>query len=340
MPTIKDIARLSGVSYQTVSCVFSNGRKVSPKTVKKVLDAAAALNYTPNALARGLVNKKGINSIGIVFPYSAHILGHHYLGPLADAIIATATERKQSVTIFVATSASPKPEDVLIYNDGRCDGILVVGQPNDSPFVLAMAQSPRPFVCVNECWDTSVAPFVDADQVSAARSVAQHLISLGHRRIAVLSGYDQNVHVQQRNEGCARAFASADMSTVEGRFWPGDYSDSSVDARISKIFEPSDRPNWPTAIIGHNDFIALRAMERLEALGVRCPRDVSIVGIDDIKQASESSPRLTTVNLRFAECGSVATEMLLRLINNDTLETTQVRLPCNLVVRESTGPPA
>jgi DNA-binding LacI/PurR family transcriptional regulator len=312
---------------------------VSPKTRKKVLDAVEQLGYIPNGVARGL-RRSRMNAIGVmVSVHSTSFFEDHCHGPITESAIFAAQQFEQSATLYFPRSSPELPERLSLYCDGRCDGLVLIGQKSDSDFVTKLKARSFPFVCVTEAWEGSDVPYVDADQVGMADTLAEHLLELGHKRFAVFMGDDMQVNVTQRLGGCQRAFARHGISLTDITYVPGTYGPKSGYDRTFVLLADTDRSDWPTAIICFNDYLALESIKALNELGLACPSDMSVVGIDNARESITSPIPLTTVRLPLIELGQQAVEMLLSIIDGTPDEPLQRNIPGELIVRQSTAPP-
>lgn len=339
MPTIKDIARACGVSYPTVSHVLNGTRPVSEATRRKVLEAVEEFNYHPNALARGLL-KKRVDTLSVLCPHSrgAFVLNHH-LGPVMDGIVAVAMSQGQSVMLSMASEFRESPRRLRYHCDGRSDGLLVVGQPTDGPFVQALRQAEFPFVCIDETHEDADVPCVDADQDGAAYAITEYLLEQGHRRIAALPGDADHVSTQLRLQGYRRALLQHEIPVEDSLVLPGDYSNQSGYYRASRLLDASSERARPTALACMSDNIALGALQALAERGVAVPEEMSVAGIDDAPAASASSPPLTTIRLPFREMGEQAAQMLLAQIRGEDVPRRRHLIPSQLIERHSVAPP-
>lgn len=339
MPTIKDIARACGVSYPTVSHALNGTRPVSEATRQKVLEAVEQLNYHPNALARGLL-KKRVNTLSVLFPHSqgCFVLNHH-LGPIMDGIVSVAMSQEQSVMLSMASEFRESPRRLRHHCDGRSDGLLIVGQPTDSPFVQALRQAQLPFVCIDEAREDADVPCVDADQVGAAHALTKYLLERGHRRIAALPGDADHVSTLLRLEGYRHALRQHGIPIEDGLVLPGDYSNQSGYDRAGRILDTFASPSRPTALACMSDNIALGALQALAERGLSVPEEMSVAGIDDVAAAATSSPPLTTVRLAFREMGERATEMLLAQIHGEDVPWRRYLVSSQLIERRSVAAP-
>jgi DNA-binding LacI/PurR family transcriptional regulator len=337
--TIKDIAAESGVSYPTVSYVLNNTRSVSPETRKKVMDAVQRLNYHPNAVARGLLRRR-MDTIGIVLPYTTDFLtADPYLGPIIEGIIGVVQHERQTAMLFTNTQVNGARalDDIPLYCDGRCDGLVFIHCRTDSDLIQRMREVRVPFVCVNELHKGAEVSGVDAAQVGGAAELTRYLLERGHRRIAFLSGEETVISAGQRQEGFRRAMAEYRVALTEDAILPGIYNTESGYERTRLLME---RPaaERPTALVCCNDPIAFGALRALDELGIRVPNEVSVVGFDDVPAAAHSRPPLTTMRLHFREGGERATRLLLDMIETGDTTVRQELIPMTLVERASAGP--
>jgi LacI family transcriptional regulator len=335
MATIRDIAKLSGVSYPTVSHVLNHRRNVSVKTQQKVFDAIDQLGYIPNAVARGFSQKR-MNTLGIVASCQlSSLFDDHCHGPIIESALLAAQDYDQACIVHFAKSFPEKVERLSLYCDGRCDGLLLVGQPTNSAVVAALTRRSFPFVCITEAELGANVPYVDADQVGMAEVLAQHLLKLGHRKFVVLCGNAESIHVPQRAEGFRRAFTTWHIAPSDAVFLPGTYDPSSASARIRRHLSETGRDRWPSAILCMNDFLALEVISTLRELGLRCPDDISVAGIDDARPSALSHPPLTTMRLPLKDLGQRAVQMLLRIIDGESSAPCGLNLRAELIERGS-----
>jgi DNA-binding LacI/PurR family transcriptional regulator len=339
MATIKDIAKISGVSYPTVSHVLNRTRDVSPKTQKKVFDAINKLGYIPNGVARGL-RRSRMNTIGVVFPFPVtSFFTTHCYGPIVDGIMVGAQSHKQTAMFYVAEHYPDIPESLQQYCDGRSDGLVVIGQRTNLPFVAALKARSYPFVCVTEAWEDSGVPYVDAMQSQLASGLLDHFVSLGHRRIAILPGREAEINVQQRLIGSNEGLDRHGLSREECPISFGNYDPQSGYDRTRDLFQDSKPGSRPTAILCFNDHLAWGALAALADLGLKCPEDVSVAGIDDSPPSVSSNPPLTSMRLPLHEIGEQAISVLIDVINGEPRDIAHRNIPGELIVRQSTAPP-
>lgn len=332
MPTIKDVALACGLSPATVSQVLNNGgRPVHPDTRARVLQAALALDYRPNAVARGLV-KKRMNTIGLVLIHS-YLPSHTnpFLTTILDGILAVNTRCRQNTTLCTISRWEQAEEHLPDLCDGRCDGVLVIVPPADLGLTRILLQRKMPFVLVNALDSSGEASSVDIDNIEAAYRMTEYLLQLGHRRIAF--SYEPNesafAFVREREEGYRRAMVARGL-----------YDPALCGLSCAQVVNSDSLARLrPTAVFCAYDALALNLILELQRQGVHVPDDVSVAGFDDIPSISMGLPGLTTVRQPMTQIGEVATEMLLELIEGTATPGRRVILPTELVLRQSTASP-
>jgi DNA-binding LacI/PurR family transcriptional regulator len=333
MATIKDVAQLSGVSTTTVSEVLNKGwRPVNKETRKRVLEAAQQLDYRPNALARGLVGKR-MNTVGVVFSqWEAPQSSPFVLGALLG-VLSQGASRKQDTLLFNLEHWERAIQRLPDMCDGRCDGLLLMTPPEDSPLPEALFSTKMPCVLVSEQDRLGQVPSVDVDNFRAAFQMTNTLLQMGHRRVAFVR--DPATHeavtgfARERRAGYCQAMIAAGV-------YDPTIADLAGETAAMLAALSSERP---TAFFCMYDDLALRLLKQLEHLRVRVPDEISVVGFDDIPQAATNRPALTTVRQPIKGLGERAVEMLLGLIDGAIPAGHRELLPTELVLRGSTAPP-
>lgn len=327
--TTQDIARASGVSTATVSYVLSGrkGVRISEPTRKRVLDEARRLQYRPNGLAAALRTGR-TNTIGIVAPFAvvgrpsfSHLV---YGKDLMLALTLAAARAGFGVMVYVDAPESPlRPEQVT---DRRVDGVILSGMHVVREWVDTVASSGTYYVEIGSSYGEY---HVHQDNAQGTKLAVEHLLSLGHRHIAHWRGPDSALAASERAETFTSVMQAAGGSPDKG---PIVYAVEEVERLFS-------RPDRPTAIFTYNDNRAVDALHTFHRLGLRVPNDVSIVGFDNDIRAASAIPRLTTVQNPVAEIAESAVRLLMLQIKGEDTAQKVVRIPTELVVRESTAPP-
>jgi LacI family transcriptional regulator len=305
--TIRDVARESGVSVATVSYVLNDGpRPVRPETRDRVLAAMRRLDYHPSALARGMVRHR-LHTLGVLFGgMESAIVSNPYAALVLTGAIEAAAGLGYNVTLFTQPWVDAR-RSAPAFRDRRTDGVLVVAPFADSDMVPGLAGLGIPLVVVSSPSDAHGVPWVDTDNRAGGRMAGEHLIALGHRRIAYLGGYTAHAAVGERRAGLQDALAAAGLALPPEYASAGTYDNPDVTARAHALLS---LPEPPTAVFVGNDIMALRVMEVARQRGFSVPGDLSIVGFDDIAAAAVSEPPLTTVRQPLAAIGGRAARLL------------------------------
>lgn len=333
-PKIKDIAERAGVSVATVSRALSGSSLVTDETRKRVNALARELNYRPNVSARNLRTRRSMSVLLVV-----RDVGNPFYLEILKGVEATA--REAGYAVLMGNTENDPDREVEYFNmlrDGHADGmILMTGklpppQPGESADL-----SHLPVVIALEMIEGSGFPHVQIDNVAAAQAAVEHLIALGHRRIAHIAGPLPEVMALHRRDGYRVAMKAAGLDIPEGYEVRGDYLLESGEARAAELFA---LPEPPTAIFAANDEMAYGAIHALRRLGRDVPGDVSVVGFDDLYLSKAFYPPLTTVSQPRADIGRTAMSQLLNVLSDgDVGAEPAIVLPTTLNIRGSTAPP-
>ncbi|QFI68863.1 LacI family DNA-binding transcriptional regulator [Sinorhizobium alkalisoli] len=333
-PKIKDIAVKAGVSVATVSRALADSSLVTAETRQRIRELARELNYRPNVSARNLRTRKSMAVLLVV-----RDVGNPFYLDVLKGVEATAREAGYSV-LMGNTENEPARETEYFHmlRDGHADGmILMTGKLPPDGGTRAGGWSRLPVVVALEMIKGSRLPHVQIDNVGAARAAVEHLISLGHRRIAHISGPIPEPMSLDRREGYRLAMRAADLDIPAGYEVRGNFlleSGQEACRRLIALPEP------PTALFVANDEMAYGAVHELRRSGCDVPRDVSIVGFDDLYLSKAFYPPLTTVSQPRAEIGRKAMELLLKILSGGRTDADDaIVLPTALNIRSSTAPP-
>ncbi|RYG45098.1 LacI family transcriptional regulator [bacterium] len=337
MATIYDVAQESGCSPATVSNVINNGtRPVRPETRNRILAAVEKLNYHPNAVARGLARQK-THTLGILFGVveSSEIVINAYSAAILQAVLAVAAETGYNVTHLTAPWRGAD-RSLAAFRDGRTDGILVVAPPTDSDLLPALASLGHPLVSVSGSQNVPGVPCIDVDDADGGRVLMDHLIGLGHRRIAHITGHPNLLSAEKRKQAYLDALSHNGIPFREDYLREGYYSPESG-FENGKILLNQAEP--PTAIFAGNDEIAFGVLEAAHKLSIAVPGWLSVAAVDDRPLASLIRPSLTTLHQPFDVVGREAARLLIRLIDGDRTVPDTLTFHPELVIRDSTAPP-
>lgn len=328
--TISDVADAAGVSIGTVSKVLNDRYGVSSQTSAKVRTMVEQLGYTSSLGASSLRSHR-TNVIAVLVteiePYS---------GELLKGISAVVYDSDYELLIYVGgkhrSDVGWERTSVSRLGGTLTDGTILVTPSS------ADVDSNVPLVAVDP-HDGGAANSVVSDNVAGARAATDHLLALGHRRIAFLAGRPGLESARSREEGFRTAMATAGVAVEESLVRVGGYRAESAAAPARALLT---RPDRPTAVFAANDMSAIGFANVAAELGLRVPQDVSIVGFDNIPESFSTNPPLTTVDQSIQEMGRAAARMLLDLIGSGEwpAAASRVVLPTRLVTRGSTAPPS
>ena len=335
--TIRDVARESGVSVATVSYVLNNGpRPVREATRLQVLAAMRRLNYHPNAMARALASGRA-QSLGVLFGrIEPAIVTNLYSIGVLQGVLTAAADCGYSVTLFPQPWGEG-PISARRLNDGRCDGVVIVAPVEDTDMVGSLSALELPLVVVSAATkEGSGVPFVDVDNAEGIRLAMEHLLGLGHRRIAHIMGDANQPSVPERRDSFYRSLREQGIEPPDEYVVPCAYNGIMGAEAARRLLQ---LPNPPTAIMAGNDTLALACIEAAQGLGIRVPAQLSVVGFDDIPTSAMVTPALTTVRQPLAEIGERATRILIARIEGTNDVPPSSRAEPVLMVRETTAPP-
>lgn len=339
--TLSDIAAMTGVAPMTVSRVVNRKGYVSEETREKVLAALKEMNYRRNGLARNLKRQR-TETVGLVLGD----ISNPYSTELANAVRESLSF--QGYNLFICISEHSAKEDITAFGslaDHNVDGIIVATRSNKEgdERLASIADSNLPIVVVGRDFHHESVDYISADNLTGGFEATQHLIDLGHRRIAFIGAAYENRNSLKRLQGYLNALEKHDIEVDERLITGRKGSASDVPGySTEKIgYEGMKRllslPSPPTAVFARNDFTAVGAMTAIKEAGLMIPQDIAIVGFDDTPLAIHTMPPLTTVRQPMRLQGQLAAEMLLRRIAGDEINKREERvLDCELIVREST----
>jgi LacI family transcriptional regulator len=332
-PTLEEVARLAGVSRSTVSRVINDHPNVRSDTREKVWEAVHRSSYQPNVVARSLVTNR-TQIISVIIPESVTTL---FTDPFFSLLLRGTTEtcnaHQYHLMLSLFTMKADRHEMYQrVLHSGYLDGAVVASTTLDDPLIPDLLHDHIPFVSIGRYPDDRV-HYVDVDNVGGARMAVEHLIRLGHRRIATITGPLSMTSGQDRLNGYRQALEARRIPIEDEWIVEGDYTESSGVAAARQLL-----PAAPTAIFAASDMMAIGALRALREAGLRAPQDVSLMGFDDIPTASAVEPALTTVRQPIERIGSVAVEVLLSVLEDAPSEnptTHRIVLPTELVIRDS-----
>ncbi len=337
--SIVDVAKTANVSVTTVSRVLSgSSHPVSQETRARVLDAARVLNYSPSALAKAMVTRD-THIVGV-------IIGDAVDPYFAAIIRGVEDQARQHGYLVIVCNSDRVPDIELRYlatlNEYRVDGVIFAGGGLvDDDYVRDIREAlevyyEREAVCVSLGKHLFPSYSVVVDNTQIAVSGVEHLIGLGHRKIAYISGPSLLTTTQLRLNGYEAAMQAHGLPIRPEYVRSGNYNyESGVEAaRALAALSPR-----PTAVMASNDLMAIGCLAGLKELGIRVPNEMSVMGVDDVHMSQFVDPPLSTVAIPLVQMGATGMECLIKLRNGELTHDQSITLPHKLVVRKSTAPP-
>ncbi|MBU8974742.1 LacI family transcriptional regulator [Lysobacter sp. MMG2] len=327
--TIKDVARVAQVSVATVSRALNGHGNVAEDVRNRVFAAAQELRYTPHAAARSLSSRR-TQTLGVVLPD----LHGEFFSELIRGIDQIA--RAQRLHLLVS-SYHGNPEEqgaALRAMRGRVDGLIVMSPFVETPSLGEHLDPSLPTLLINSQAELDGTAVLGVDNYGGAVTMVEHLVAIGHRRIAFIAGPTGNFDAHERLRGYRDALAQRLPGTAE---WvlQGDFSEASGHRAGHELLAAAQRPD---AVFAANDMMALGCLFAFAQAGVNVPGDIAVAGFDDIPLARYVHPALTTIRVNIAELGARAARLLIAQVAGDAASESSV-LSTELIVRESSGSP-
>jgi DNA-binding LacI/PurR family transcriptional regulator len=334
--TIGDIAKKAGVSKGTVSAVLNEKKVVKRTTRENILRIISELNYRPKGFARNLKYGNSEKSIGIIVKE----LNYPFFTSIAKGAREYANSKGYSLVIASSDYSSENEINItnlFLKKDIRGAIIAPIVEGNSEiEHLFKLKRLNYPFVLLADLKGI-VANVVEIDNIRAIKKAVEYLIKNGHKKIVHFAGPPESAHTKERIDGFNNAFSESPLVFSKKMIVPiGAHNVLSYE-RTLKYFKYRKRKDYPTAIVCFNDLQALAVMSALKELNIKVPRDISIIGIDDIQYAELYSVPLTTIRSPQKEIGQKAAEILIRNIESSTpVPIERIILDTELIVRKST----
>ena len=329
--SIKDIARMAGVTHSTVSRALHNSPLINHETVERIQRIARDAGYRTSAAARSLVTQRS-DTIGIVVTNIAD--------PFVAGVVSGIEEMadQNGLSILIANSNAEPEREVRVarqFEERRVDGIIVTSSRVGAQYLSLLTHMQVPIVLLNNQHPSQFAHSVMIDNVQASLGATRHLVNLGHRRIAYLGDRYGHQSDTERFSGYRQALEEAGLPFDPTLVVHGD---GKPEGAITATAGLLSQPHPPTALFCYNDMSALGAMRTIRDCALRIPADISIVGFDDLYISQYLDPPLTTVRQPMRQMGRMAMETLLNIFAGGG-SGHDLKVPGELIVRASTAPP-
>ncbi len=336
--TLKDIARESGYSITTVSRALGGFDDVNEQTRAFIVQVAAQLGYQPNLVARQLQSQRTF-TIGLIIPTKQACEEDDFFNTLLSGVVYTAARQHYDVLV---SAQLPEDDEMDAYRKvvggNRVDGMIIARTRQGDPRIAYLTQHKHPFVVAGRLSpeEESDFPFIDADSQHGIKQLVLHFVDYGHQHIGCILPPPELAYTAYRLQGYQEGLAASGLHYNPNYVAHGDMTRESGYTTALQLLH--DRPRL-SAIIASNDLMAMGAMRAIQELGLSVGNDVAVGGFDDIPAAKITLPSLTTVRQPICEIGGRLTDMLIKLINGETLDESRVVLQPNLIIRESSGSP-
>lgn len=331
--TLEDIAKEVGVSRSTISRVVNGSPNVRPEVRKHVLEYIHEIGYQPHAAARSLASQHS-GMIGLVLPQTvSSFFTDPYFPYLTQGIAYRCNNNDLTLSLFLVEN---KADEERIYpriaRRGFLDGMFVQSGHSGDTMIEFIRKSSLPIVILGRPFEPEGFNYIDVDNLNAAVTATQHLINLGYRRIAHITGSKHSTVTIDRMAGYKKAMLEAGRTVDEALIAEGDFSESTGYDAMKVLL-----PQKPDAVFAASDLMATGAMRAISEAGLRVPEDIAMVGFDDVPVASMPHVKLTTIRQPITQMGMKAVEFLTDLIANGTCPPRSIVLDTELIVRESCG---
>lgn len=334
--TSRDVAEHAGVSRTTVSLVLNNvqGVQISEETRGRVIEAALALDYVPNAAAQALASRRA-QIIGIILTRNPHhIASDAFLNQILDGLITAVHEYSMRLMIDIVEPEHQRKAYLDLVRAKRIDGLILSGPRFDDQALMALETDRFPTVLMGQLPETDFYS-VDIDNFSASYQAVSHLLNLGHQRVAcITNAHPSYTAASERLRGYHQALEDKAITYDEELVRYGDFDPESGYSQMKDLLEGDSQVS---AVFVASDVVAVGAKAAIVDHGLRIPLDIALVGFDDVPLARYLDPPLTTVRLPATELAFKASETLLQIIQGTPPQSKQILLDSELIVRQSCG---
>ena len=329
--TIKDVAAHAGVSVATVSAVINSNKYVSPDLIQRVHESITALGYERNSLAQGL-KKRTSQAIGLIVPD----ITNPFFTSLLRGVEDVANGQGYSLILGNTDEDLQKEMSYMrLLDSKRADGLIVAVTLGNHAYLRSWPTQRLPLVSIDRLPSELSIDAVLLDNMGGARQAVEHLITLGHKRIGIVTGIPGITTTEERVTGYQQALAAYGMPFDPALIAEGNSRiDGGERAALQLLTQEAARP---TALFVTNGLMVIGALQAIDLVGLRCPQDIALVGFDDFEWAAIMHPRLTTVYQPTYEIGQKAAQLLFERLEKRDSPPQVVRLQPHLIIRESCG---
>lgn len=329
---LADIAKKANVSKMTVSRVLSGKGYVAPKTSERVKKIIAELNYHPNLIARSLSSKQ-TNIIGVIIPKIEQMFLDNYIAQILSGITDVALQNNYRIMLCpIEPKQNQDSEYINLARSKLFDGLILVKTRLDDPNIEILADTNFPFILVNHKKYSKNINFVDSRNIEGTKMAIQYLYNLGHRNIACVAGSMYETNGRDRLKGYKDAMKNYGLEIRDNWIIFGDFNREKTSQESRKLLTTTEKP---TAIFCSDDYMAIEIIECIKKKGLSVPKDIAVIGFDDIELAAYVKPALTTIRQPIYELGKTSSQVLLNIIDGKQKTPFHKLLDVKLIKRES-----
>lgn len=331
--TLEKIGRLSGASRSTVSRVINGQPGVSNETRQRVLQVIEQTGYQPNAAARSLAARRS-QVVGLVIPTAVQFLfTDPYFPRLIQGISQACNQHDYTLSLYLFQTAD---EEQTIYprvlRTGAVDGVILSSTQVNDPLIPQLVENQVPFVVIGRPLNAPTANYVDVENVAGGHTATTHLIRLGYKRVATITGPMNAIAGLERLEGYQQAVQDRGRTIDPALIANGDFTEAGGYTAMRQLLT-----SQPDAVFAASDMMAMGALRAIREVGLTVPGDIALVGYDDMVPTPVVEPPLTTVRQPIRRMGTQAVEMLIDILHNGLTPPRRLVLPTELVIRASCG---
>ena len=344
--TLKDIAEKSGYSVTTVSRALGGFDDVNETTRQIISKIASDMGYQPNLVARQLQSQKTYTigfvspaDIGFISPTNLHHIEDDFFTMFIKGVSYTAAQHSYDVLLSAyINQASEMDLYQRIVGGKRVDGMIIARTYDDDPRIKYLKSMKHPFVASGRLVPNAAPefPYIDVDSQIGICMLVEHFIDYGHQRIGLILPPKEIAYTPYRHAGYQDGLQNANLHYDASNII---YSDLSFEGGYQSAHELLNRKSNLTGIIACNDLMALGAMNAIQERGMQVGKDIVVGGFDDIPIAQYTKPSLTTIRQPIYEIGKRLTDMLIKIIQQESIEEYGIMLEPELIVRDSSGQP-
>ena len=328
--TIKDIADIVGVSTATVSLVLSGNARISDETSRRVFETVKSLGYRPSLAARNLVLNRSRN-ISLIVPELSRVFLQPFFALSINGVYDACIANGYRVQLEVASEEFVRRRRYLrLFQERAVDGMLYVGSTFEDSYLNELADNDFPFIFSGSYLEDSALSFVTGDNRAGGRLAVEYLLKIGRKKIAHVAGDFKVASAYDRFKGYAEGLKNAGIKPDPRLVANCDFTEDGAAAAVKKVIEMK-----PDAVFAGNDIIASGVIKALDNANLKVPEDVAVCGMDDIPQAAQMNPPLTTIKYDIYAMAHRAAVKLIDMIDSRTSDRVAEVLPVELVIRKT-----